>query len=352
MSAEWSFIVACCRQVSRGSAADRLRAAAAAGLDWPLVAAVARRHRVEGLVHKALSEAGVASPFRVVAAEIARRNLAHVAEAKRLHDALDEAGIVHLFVKGATLDMLAWKSIAFKRAIDIDVLVDRSRYADACAMLRGDGYLCVPPYPGELPIPDILAYADRAKDSVWRHPESDITVELHLRLTANPALLPGVSVRSPSQIVEVAPNIALPTLARDELFAYLCVHGALTAWSRLKWAADLTALIDPEEHLDGLYGRASALAPRRAVALALLVCESLFGLPLGRLGEDLRRDGRTRWLLRTALATMVRGGPERELADQRFGTARLHFSLLFLEPGLRYKGAELRRQLKRLAARR
>jgi hypothetical protein len=244
--------------------------------------------------------------------------------------------------------MLAWRSIALKRSIDIDILVDPDRYAEACALLLESGYRCVPPYPGDLPIPLILRYARLAKDSVWRNRRRGITVELHLRLTGNPALLPGVGVRSPAQVVEIAPGIALPTLARDELFAYLCVHGALTAWSRLKWPADLAAFLAHEPDLDGLYRRGLALAPGRSVPQALLVCEALFGLPLGPLGDELRRDPRTLWLVRTALATMIRGGADRELSAQRLGTARLHFSVLFLQPGLRYKAGDLARQFRRL----
>ena len=35
----------------------------------------------------------------------------------------------------------------------------------------------------------------------------------------------------------------MPTLADEPLYAYLCVHGASSAWFRLKWIADLNALL-------------------------------------------------------------------------------------------------------------
>jgi hypothetical protein len=349
---EWSFIVECCRQAARGSDPARLREAYAAGLDWALVEAIAKRHRVEGLVHKALGEAGLPSRFAAAATSIGRQNLAHAAEAKRLHDRLNARGLVHLFVKGATLDMIAWKTLAIKKSIDIDLLVEGEDYAQGCEMLLDAGYRCVPPYPGDLPVPEIVAYARRSKDSVWRNGRLGITVELHQRLTANPALLPGISARSPRQTVRIAPGIDLPTLARDELFAYLCVHGALTAWSRLKWAADLAAFIAAEQDLDGLYRRAVQLAPRRAVAQALLVNAALFGTPLGPLLEaELRGSRRNRQLERIAMRTMLRGGAGKELSDQRFGTVRLHASIILLEPGLGYKLGEVSRQILRVADR-
>lgn len=351
MYREWIFIVECCRYASRGTSSAKLRELAAAALDWPLVERIGARHRVEGIAHKALRDAGVRSPFASKATGIARQNLFHVAEAKRLHDRLDASGIAHLFFKGATLDMLAWKSLALKKSIDVDILVDPERYGDACTILRECDYRCVPPYPGDLPVGQIYAYAKTAKDSLWRNSDLGVTVELHLRLTQNPALLPMISVRSPSQLVHLGSGIALPTLARDELFAYLCVHGALTAWSRLKWLADLSAFLSPGDDLDTLYRRALTLAPGRAVPQALLVCEALFGLSLGALKVELRRDPITRWLARVALDTMVKGGPDKELSDQRLGTAGIHFSILFLQRGFGYKVADLARQFRRVARR-
>ena len=336
--------------MARGGDPEPLRARQDAGLDWTLVEAIAKRHRVEGLVHKAMCDAGLPSRFADAARSIGKQNLMHAAEAKRLHDQFDAKGLVHLFLKGATLDMVAWKSLAIKRSIDIDLLVEPHDYVDACGLLLEAGYRCVPPYPGDVPVPQIAAYARRNKDSVWRNRRRGITVELHQRLTANPVLLPGISARSPRQIVGIAPGIDLPTLARDELFAYLCVHGALTAWSRLKWAADLAAFIGAEQDLAGLYRQAVQMAPPRAVAQALLVNSALFGTPLGpELEATLRSSRRNRQLERLALQTMLRGGPEKELSDQRMGTARLHFSIMFLKSGARFKIQEGTRQLLRVA---
>jgi hypothetical protein len=341
-------VVACCRDVPRGGALDSVRELAA-GADPVQVAAVAKRHRVEGIVHHALSRAGVSSPLADAAAHIARRNLVQAAEAKRVDDLLEAAAIARVFVKGATLEMLAWESLALKTSVDIDLLVDPARYRDACAILFEAGYRCT--HPGDFPPARIEAYALRAKDSVWYHRRRGIQIDLHHRLAANPSLLPAISAHSPSQMVELAPGIALPTLAPDALFAYLSVHGALTAWSRLKWAADLNALVSREPDLEALYRRALPLAPGRATAQGLLLCEALFGLPLGPLAQELRRDSRNLWLRGVALATLVRGGPQRELSDQRLGTARLHYSILFLQPGWRYKASDLGRQLMRLIRR-
>src|SRR5206468_9642745 len=98
-------------------------------------------------------------------------------------------------------------------------------------------------------------------------------LELHTSLVDSPAMLGGVSVASPLQQVAIAPGIVLPTLATDELFAYLVVHGATHAWSRIKWLADVAALLSglPEKEIEPLYRRSLALGAGRSGGQALLL---------------------------------------------------------------------------------
>jgi len=77
----------------------------------------------------------------------------------------------------------------------------------------------------------------------------------------------------------VAPGIRLPTLARDEQFAYLCVHGASSAWFRLKWISDLAGVLHGQsgEMIERLFERSQALGAERAAGQALLLADRLFG---------------------------------------------------------------------------
>ncbi|MEA3015607.1 MAG: hypothetical protein QOI38_329 [Sphingomonadales bacterium] len=349
LPAEFALLVACCRRPPSTEAEEAVRRAAAA-VDWPLLLATAARHRVEGLVHDGLRRAGAPVPAEAaekLAAEasgIARENLLYAAEALRLSERFERAGIAHLFVKGVTLNILAYGTLALKRSRDIDLLVAPEDYAAACGTLAEAGYRCIHPPGADLE--GVLRYAAAAKDSAWRS-EAGIKVELHQRLTENPMLLPGVDARSPAQRVEIAPGVSLPTLRREQLFAYLCAHGAFTAWSRLKWLADLAALVAGEEEagIERLYRHAAALAPGRAAAQALLLAHRLFGTRLGpALEAELRADRVTLYLERTALVTMA-GGGARELGHRPFGAARLNLSVLMLQPGWRYKAAEIGRKL-------
>jgi hypothetical protein len=148
-------------------------------------------------------------------------------------------------------------------------------------------------------------------------------------------------------MVSIAQGIDLPTLADEELFAYLSVHGASSAWFRLKWISDLAGLLHRggANAIDRLYDRSRRFVAGRAAAQALLLAATLFDIPLspplaGRL------DTRTnRWLARAALREMLRGEP----SERMLGTRTIHLTQFFLMDGVRYKLSELKRQIRHAA---
>lgn len=346
---ELTFAVACCRWKRSPEQDQWLRNQA---IDWPLFLRIARRHRIEGLAWRALRQAGVdlpsgiATTLRSAAERIGRDNLAAAAECARLNRRFAEAGVPLLFVKGLTLAVLAYGSIVPKAGWDIDLLVGTSDLARASALLQEEGYeMVVPRGPGN---PDrVAAWHGHAKESVWRHAGRGTHVELHTSLSDHPMLLGGVGIDSPRQQVEVVQDVILPTLRLGELFAYLTVHGASSAWFRLKWIADLAALLDglrPAE-IETLYRRSQELGAARAAALALLLLDTLFGTPLPpRLLAELRRERANRWLLGASLRSLSGRAAATELSRLWLGTIWIHLAQFALLPGPRYKLVELRRQ--------
>lgn len=349
---ELDLVVACCRWPPSPGRDAAVRARASVGVDWEFFARIAARQRVEGLVHHALGAAGVMPPPAVAtclaaaATDIARRNLLHAGAAVRLNRSLEAAGITFLFVKGVTLDMLAYRTLALKRAWDVDLVVEPEGYDRACALLAAAGYDCTSPGPGRTAA-ELRAWTDRHKHTAWTD-ANGVAVELHAALVDNPLLLRELSVHSPRQQVALAPGMTVPTLAPDALYAYLCVHGAAHAWSRLKWIADLHALVGghrPAE-LARLHAAAESLGAGRCSAQALLLCAELFDISLdAKLEAALRRDPVARWLVRAALASMHRGGADVELDSQVLATVPIHLSHFALARGWRYKAAEARRKL-------
>jgi hypothetical protein len=320
---------------------------------------VARRHRVEGLVWNALREAAaevpapIAQSLAAAAADIARQNLFIVHESLRLDALLARAGIPVLFLKGVTLARLAYGTIALKKGWDVDFIVPPASVAAAAELLRDAGYECTLPGPGHSPAA-IAAWHRRSKESVWNHAAKQVHVELHTSLSDNGRLLPGLSATSAAQEVEIVSGRRLRTLERDRLFAYLCVHGASSGWFRLKWLADLAALVagEPPADVDRLYRRACEFGAGRSAALGLMLSSQLFGTALTEeLERELRADRLNRWLVQSAIRLMTGRNEASELHDRRLATMPIHLMQLALLPGWQFKLSEAARQLKELSGR-
>jgi hypothetical protein len=317
-------------------------------IDWSRFLRTARFHRVQGLVWRALRRQRVPPPIaealKTDAEAIAIANLRAAAGSRELLAAFDDAGVALLFVKGLTLGVLAYGGVASKSAADIDILVAEDDVARAAELLRRCGYVLVVPQADE----DVCAWHRRAKESLWAKENAGLHVDLHSRLADNRALIPTLTVHSPSCCVEVSPAIALPTLTDDELFAYLAVHGASSLWFRLKWLTDFAALLHPKDgaEIERLYRRSQMLGAGRAADQGLLLADAIYGTlnDCPSLRDELSCDPAHRWLLEQALKQLA-GKPEPvEPTSARLGTLRIHLAQFALLPGLRFKIGELIRQ--------
>lgn len=287
---------------------------------------------------------GIADALAADTERLAAANLRMAIEAHELRSDFERAGLALLFVKGLTVGALAYPSPMLKMGRDIDLLIAPEQLADAVELL------CNRKYRREIPHPsaDLQSWHIRRKESVWAR-DPAILVELHTRLADNRDLIPGIHVGSHSQEVIVAPGIVLPTLARDELLAHLCVHGASSNWFRLKWITDFAALLHgaSEREVARSYARTQELGSFRAADQAFLLADRLYGALRGSaLKDQLERGRMSRWLTDRAFAQVAGRVEPREPTAVPLGTWRIHVTQLGLKPGLRFKAGEAFRQVR------
>jgi hypothetical protein len=347
---EFELLVNCCRWPVSAAEHERISHQSAT-IDWSRFARLAGRHRVEGLVWPVLAAAAVEAPADIAsilkdrAFRIARQNLLAAAECKRLRDAFASAGIDLLFIKGLTVAVLAYGSIMPKAASDVDVLIARNDLRRACNILRQLGYRALLPAAGSDTA--LTRWHAVSKESIWRGGDGSM-LELHTSLADHSELIPSIGIGSPRQSVDVASDVHLDTLARDELFAYLCVHGASSAWFRLKWLADLAALLAECEQAETsrLYDRALDLGAGVPAAAALILAHRLFGITVApeRLGDWMRRPA-IRVLVHASVKSMTGRRGEVELQQVPLGTIWIHLAQMGMIPSAKGKLSELRRQL-------
>jgi len=345
-SPEFHLALDCCR--AHFAPGAPIAATSVEDVDWNAFLHLARFHRIQGLVWNRLSQhphlaSGVAENLRAEAAEIAGTNLVAAVECAALLRAFSAAGLPILFLKGLALGQLAYGNPALKAAIDIDVLIDPNRLAESARVLEQLGY-----DPAEPPSAARLARWHRwKKDSLWVKTGSGTKLDLHTRVTDNPRLLRGLGVHSPQRQVEVASGISLPTFAPEELFAHLAVHGASSAWFRLKWISDFAAIASVlgPRGIQVAYDTSLKLGAGRAGAQALLLAHRLFGTlsEVPELYIKLRSDHRNRLLANAALKQVSAPWPK-EPTQRLGGTLRIHWTQLLLLPGARFGLGELGRQ--------
>src|SRR5580704_6367351 len=311
-SPEFRLVAACCRWPPSQSRNAAVQAAAAPIADWDAVLLAARRQRVPALVHDALQAAGVQLPA-APAAEFARRaqaifrnNLLLAAETCRLQELLDAAEIPAVALKGVALAQLAYGSLKVKHTRDIDLLIRPDRALAAMALLERDGYALSFPA-NQLNAAQRRAVVHYSREVAFIHPDHGTLLELQWRVADNPKLLDEVHAGSPTQNVVVAEGSSVRTLARDDLFAYLCLHGAYHAWSRLKWLADLNAFIAATNaDVVQLHRYAQTKGAGFCSGQALLLCRHLFALPLpDNLAAELQGTARVRQLYAIATNAMA-----------------------------------------------
>lgn len=280
----------CAEAAPHGAPSPAVTAAAdAAGSvqDWEHFLRLVGRHRVYGLVHAVLQRAPGRVPATVreaigrKAGAQARHNLAMAAATIRLQHLLEQAGIEAVFFKGAALGQRAYGSLAVKHGKDIDFLVSPDVLGPLFELLLREGYEPVYPRPPLTPA-KIDALRAFQMEAVLVDPRRGVQLEPHWRLTENRRLLPLGPLLAAAGKWESLAGVPLRVFHPDDQFAYLCVHGARSGWFRLKWLADLHALLAgaPEAELLRLYRHAGARGAGPSAVLAFGLCRDLFGLPL------------------------------------------------------------------------
>jgi hypothetical protein len=274
-------------------------------------------------------------------------NLAMARESLRLQHLFDEAHLPVLSVKGTSLALLAFGDIGLRASEDIDLLVAYEALPAATALMLRAGYRRFNPPPA-MSDSQLRLVMPLRKDVGFVHEATGIRVELHWRLFLNRFAMTEISIMAASRIVSLAGIEGLRTLGDEDLFSYLCMHGALHWWNRVKWIADISALLAsvPEDGVKRLVDAAEARGVARAAAQALILCRTLLQTPLPTsLTATLNKSVTMRWLEATALKTMTTGQGEHDPHEVPFGTTRGSISTVLLSRSWRYKLAELGIQL-------
>src|SRR5262249_10006938 len=211
------------------------------------------------------------------------------------------------FIKGISLAKLAYGNLGLRHNRDIDLVVNFGMMPAAAELLERAGYRRSLP-PAAFSETQLQMWLLRTKELAYTHDEKDFEVELHSRLFDNHRLMPELPPASSWRRVPLTKKSYLCTLEEGDLFAYLCAHGAVDCWFRLKWLADIGALVaqQDERGVERLYLAAAARGAGRSAAQALLLCQRILGATLpDKLIATLSEDVSGRWLETIAMQSLT-----------------------------------------------
>lgn len=214
-------------------------------IDWDELYRLIIRHRVWHQFFAALKsiQNQIPTPFYNKLAffcqKDTKRILINTSECIRIATAFNERGIFHCFIKGIVLNALLYQSLTARPCKDIDVWVDPEIIPEAVLLLEQLGYEKTDPI-YTLQGFQKQYFMRHRHDIKLFHKEKKVEVELHFSLAhVGLTIIPT----EPSTQSVTLFNTRLKTLDNDYNLLYLMIHGAIHAWTRLRWLNDIKLYI-------------------------------------------------------------------------------------------------------------
>ncbi len=249
--------------------------------DWDALVRLAMHHGVLPLVYRYLTAecgsefpAEAAAKFRLQDQLNVLHNRHLTNELVRHIRAFAQAGVRAISFKGPILASLAYGDIGLRQFSDLDLLIAKSDLATVAQILMAAGYN------SHLSRRDgITGGYFQEFEECFSGPNRLGAIDVHWQMT--PTSFPF----GPSDDDVLARAISYPlgddtvlTLAPDDLFLYLCVHGAKHGWPKLEMICDIAQLLRaPGVDLDLVLRRAAHLGSRRMVLLAIYLADAIGG---------------------------------------------------------------------------
>ena len=282
---EFALLLSCSRPaISAGN--QQHQQALLEKIDTASFLALVDRHRVAPIVcHHLLQLPAESVPASLLQALRDKRQadtfrqLAMTRELVKLHQLFTAAGIDYVTLKGLPLAQAYYGNAGLRMSKDIDVLVQEGQLDVACHLLQQNGYLPADGYDRLSPRQQfhfriLFQHCDFAA------PDSGIDIELHWRLAKYPDMLPRVTVAGigMSGSHTMLGTQAIPLLPPEAMLLYLCIHGTVHQWFRLKWLFDIPVLLDSHDwDWSALFAHAESAHCARHLALGLALSQQICG---------------------------------------------------------------------------
>ena len=285
---EFELVLACLRWPQETVDGDRIQSLARQPIRWPYLLEIIHHHKVVPLFFRNLEAFApgympdeAAAALRAAGAANDETCLRRTSQLLLLNRLFREQQIDLRIFKGIPLAITAFQDPALRDAGDIDLLVAEKDLFRAGEILRAQGYVRLDPQ-ARLTRRRLRSYVAHQKDFSYGHPLSDLIIDLHWRLFRNPFLPANAGLADVGEDWVDLGSERIATLPAPRLLLYLCVHGALDGWLRLKWLTDIGALMHAmtPEQLASTVNMATEQQALPQFSAAVFLCQELLGQEL------------------------------------------------------------------------
>lgn len=279
---ENELLLCCARTQASADIVERMRALAAAELDWEYLFLLARRHAVIPLLYLQLArncpDLIRGAKLKLHYQENYARNIILTEELCRLTKLFRDAGIESIPYKGPVLALFAYNNLAARRFVDLDVIVRKADVLRARDLLLAEGYT---PTKSLTPAQQELLLRTQHNLQFARD-NNRLLFELHWEVAPHWF---ASSVQENELWRNLTPinvnGMQMKTLAADDLLFSLCVHGSRHLWERLGWICDIAELVKRHElNWPALLRRAAESDSERMFLLGLHLAQKLLQVTL------------------------------------------------------------------------
>ncbi len=189
----------------------------------------------------------------------------------------NENNIEALFLKGPTLGKELYGDISLRTSKDLDILISSRDIKRTQKLLLENGYK----EKGESGF-ILNEHKWRTHHTVFYHPNSKFSTEIHWRLNDRPDIEPSFNCLWERRRVTNLTKEPISILGEEDLFLYLVSHGARHGWFRIRWLVDIERFLQRGVEWERLNPIIKEYSNEHVVGQSLLLANHLLNTPTNK----------------------------------------------------------------------
>jgi hypothetical protein len=255
-------------------------------IQWERFIHLAEQHKILPAIYKGIKKIPLAIPItfsdllKSKYDEKVFRSMQLTRELSAISSLFQEQDVNFIVLKGPFLSKQLYGDFTSRQFSDLDIVVDITKFDMAVDLILSMGYYGNLFYRRMNP-PQYRYYFKYFSDLSFKHPSTDIVVELHWKIWNEGIIGQGLAqhIQNNIQTLNLG-NLPIKGLYLPDHLLYLTIHGYKHAWHRLSWLWDVANAfqnLSPEESTS-IFRKAEIQKLLTPLIQASILCKRVFGI--------------------------------------------------------------------------